>query len=131
MQYVPTSCIATYQTSSQNYPTKGVPYVIVMFRGLWPHRLINHVHDIVQHKLFIMTIAPAGIPSVNCKCDWAYTVAFGLDFWHCSQGLTGPEWKGSNSMVVVGWDKRNTLSCFIPRASMKCFLSQSRIIRQS
>ena len=64
-----------------------------------------------------MTIAPAGIPSlvsmnialapkgqtVNCDCDLAGTVAFGLDFWHYSQGLTGPEWKGSNCMVLVGW----------------------------
>ena len=64
-----------------------------------------------------MTTAPAGIPSlasmnialapkgqtVNCDCDRACTIALGLDFWHYSQGLTGPEWKGSNCMVVVGW----------------------------
>ena len=63
-----------------------------------------------------MTIAHAGIPSlvsmnialvpkgqtVNCDCDRTCTVAFVLDFWHYSQGLTGPEWKGSNYMVVVG-----------------------------
>ena len=66
-----------------------------------------------------MTIVPVGILSlvsmnialapkghtVNCDCDrtCTSTVAFGLDFWHYSQGLTGPEWKGSNCMVVIGW----------------------------